>query len=343
MVIVYIVSFYLNVISSLTEQNLNGHSFEILYEKEKKELLAQYEELEGCMNSKPFINCMHQDINTYNTKYSKQFYNNNKFDESFYTQLNLNHSVLISPFKSDLQPNVIIIIPISPSQIKPRIVIRNTYGRINIQSNYIYKVLFFMGIAEEYPYQYLIEESDKFNDLVVFNFTNSYKHITLQLLLSYKFILDNYPKIIYVVRANSDLYLKTERISTILSNYKSDIIGYKLIASKSDMRMYENGNIKTNVEYPCGAFYIFSRRFIELIINNYRNIQPIHSIEDLYYGQIIYLLNVNNISWFNNYTYYIHVNVFNQVKIYKENNLTAIHPISSSGILYLWNFYNNLI
>lgn len=340
---IYLVSFSLNSLILYSQEEYKHESFMMLYEKEKKQLQTQYEELIGCMNIKPFINCMKKDADIYTTKYSKKYYRKNKFEESFYNQLNLSHSVLLSPHHLDIQTNVIIIIPISPSQIKPRIAIRSTYGKINHQSNYNFKYLFFMGIANEYPFQFLIEENEIFNDLVVFNFTNSYKHITLQLLLSYKFIVDNYPEAVYIVRANSDLYLKTDRISTILSNYHSDIIGYRLKASESDMKMYENGNIKEKVEYPCGAFYIFSKRFIQLIVNNYMNVLPVHSIEDLYYGQVIYSLNERNITWFNNYSYYIHVTMFNQFKIYKESNITAIHGVSSSGIIYLWKLYNNLI
>lgn len=309
-----------------------------LYFKEERILNSQFDELMGCMNIKPLFNCMKKDKEIYKTKYSKEYYIKHPFNLSFYNNIELNYEILIRPKKIYSFTNIVIVIPISPTQILPRIAIRQTYSKIKKYNEYRYKYIFVMGKPDlsddnkmngynSYSFNYLVDENSIFDDILVFNYTNSYKLITLQLLLCYKYILENYRNIEYVVRANSDMFIKSDLLGKLISKYKSyDVIGYKVL-------------YKETLIYPCGAFYIFSKRLISIFIDKYKYVTPMHDIEDVYYGEIMKKYNVTNIKWTNNEDVYISLWQYNFKNIYLKKSLVAIHELPSSVIIYLWKHF----
>lgn len=309
------------------------NSFIQIYSKEKKLLQYQFEELMGCLNIDTFYNCLRKDKEIFKTKYSKTYYTNHPFNLSFYDNIKLNNEIIIQPKIVSAITNVFVVIPISPTQLQPRIAIRNTYSKILNYKNYIYKYIFVMGKPDScdknyncYYLKYLEEENNMFSDILVFNYTNSYKLITLQLLLTYKYILETYRNVKFVARANSDMFIKSDLMGKLISKYKTyDIVGYKLYEKK--------------LIYPCGAFYVFSRDTIKRIVDNYEYVKPMHDIEDIYYGQIMKQYNITNVKWINNEDAYICISRYNLHKIYVKKSFISIHDITSSGIIYLWKHF----
>lgn len=309
-------------------------SFKQFYYKEEKLLHYEFEELMGCLNIEPLFNCMRKDKEIFKTKYSKAYYIKHPFNLSFYDNLKLNNEIIIQPKRTGLFSNVIIVIPISPTQLQPRIAIRNTYSTIRNYSNYNYKYLFVMAKPDSCDkndnclyLKYLEDENNMFGDILVFNYTNSYKLITLQLLLTYKYILETYTNVKFVARANSDMFIKSDLLGKLISKYKTyDVIGYKVL--------YKNKLI-----YPCGAFYVFSKNTIKLFVENYKYVKPIHDIEDVYYGEIMIHYNITNVKWINNEDVYICISRTNIHKIYLKKSFISIHEITSSVIIYLWKHF----
>lgn len=312
-----------------------GTSFTQIYHKESKILHYQFEELMGCLNIEPLFNCMRKDYEIFKTKYSKLYYIKHPFNLSFYDNMKLNKEIIIQPHSFNSYTNVIIIIPISPTQLLPRIAIRSTYATIHMYKNYIYKYIFVMGMPDScdnnsnkcYSLKYLEDENNMFSDILVFNYTNSYKLITLQLLLTYKYILETYKNVKFVARANSDMFIKSDLLGKLISKYRNyDLIAYKVLYKKK-------------LIYPCGAFYVLSKNIVKLFVDKYRYVKPIHDIEDVYYGEIMRKYNINNVKWINDEYIYICISNDNSHLIYLKQSLISIHEITSSIIIYLWKHF----
>lgn len=301
--------------------NNNKQSFLILLKESNDILKLMSYNFSLCIAKDTFFNCMKTNNEKYPTKHDKLYYKTHYFNKSVYDNFHTNYNVILFPtISTDI--HIIVGIPIAPSELISRIAIRQTWGKIKVTKNK--KKLCYLFIMSKpdnsYPFDYLIEESYMYKDILLFDFINSYKHITLLMIMSYKWIINNCSNISFFVRSNSDALLFPSRLDKLL-NYNSDIIAYKTSCNKT--------------VYPSGSFYIFSMKFAQQIVKLSEIVRPIHPTEDIYYGQIMKYLNIKNITWFG-LDVYLPFSYHRKTNIcIKSTSLVSIHPVTSSALYYL--------
>ena len=253
-----------------------------------------------------------------------------------------NYSVLIQPKIIRNDTKIVIGIPIGPHQFLERFSIRNTWCNY-AERTYSTKCLFFCGYSKENNHlnNYLQEEAEKYNDIVQFNFQNSYLNLTLLQLSSYKWILSQYPKLEFFIRSDSDVYLNIDKIHELIK--RKNIYAYgKVFSNKTpnrntDSKWYMPFHIYPGNMYHSfivGYMYIWSKDILEMIVNDSNYVQPIHYLDDVYYGQIFHERNITMQDCYINYD--ILPSPLKDLYIEKNTNIIAIHRIANIDLLTIW-------
>lgn len=239
------------------------------------------------------------------------------------------YSSIIEPKFENDKIEIIVGIPCGPPQLIGRIAVRETYMKEKLIDGFNAKYMFLTGLPPEpyysYSLDYLNEESFIYNDMLVFDFINTYHNITLLMMSTYKWLIEKRPNIKYFIRSNLDVLFFPKRIKGLLNESKYDII--------SEFSQYK----KTDVYYPQGAFYIFSMKAVFFIYNHSFYQRPIHRWDDLYYGEII-------TSYKNRLKLYNMGGKNKQMKwdcslcnrVYEKNNI-ALHPFFPAAIIIFYN------
>lgn len=339
LLILSFISFVVNInlfnIDTITLNNITTYSQ--LYTFSRELLKREEEKFQNCIKKKSFSKCITKNPDYYSDLYTRSYCLKYDCDKSFFENFHLNFSIIFQPYLK-IQPKLMILIPIAPSELISRILIRTTIRKYKIIHNYTISYIFVMGkpIKDDnsYPLQYIYEEHKEYNDVLLFNYTNSYYLITLQVLLGYKYILSNYPIVKYIIRLNTDVFIIPENIPSILSN-SYDIYG--LTVNKWLDRGFPI--------YPQGSFCIFSTKILKVIMKNLYITQPEY-VEDRYIGQIISILNKTKemkIMWFNE----SRMNLLMDYNDYKDVNIfpdtLALHPLNAGAISTFWQLYNRIL
>lgn len=258
-------------------------------------------------------------------KFKKTIHTNHIMD--FKKGLNIYNILIIPKIDTDVQN--IVIIPVAPTELIARIAVRSTWYSIK-QTDKGKKLsyLFYMGKPEiinySYPLNSIYEESFKYNDILLFDIENSYIKCTLLLLMCYKFVLENYKNLNFLIRVNSDMIFYPQKLDIIM-NKENYAIGYKAKLM--------------GIDYLSGSFYILRKVYISLILNESKEVVPVSFFDDIYCGQINKKCKINNIRYINNFNYYIPLNNSNQNMLYDKNSsIIGVHSVNSNGLLYFWKY-----
>lgn len=327
----------INIFSINTATINNITTYSQLYTFSRELLKSEEDNFLRCIKKNSYSKCLNKNPDYYSDLYTRSYCLKYDCDKSFFDNFHLNFSIIIQPYIK-IQPKLMILIPIAPSELISRILIRNTIRKYKIIQNYTISYVFVMGKPivdyNSYPLQYIYEEHKEYNDILLFNYTNSYYLITLQVLLGYKYILSNYQYVKFIIRLNTDVFIIPENIPSILSN-SYDIYG--LTVNKWLDRGFPI--------YPQGSFCIFSTKMLRVIMKNLYITQPEY-VEDRYIGQIISILNKTNeikIMWFNEsrMNLLMDYNNYQDVNVYPET--LALHPLNAGAISTFWLLYNRTL
>lgn len=310
-----------NIIQLQFYQNKENKHFNLLLKESKKRLIKSVNVFSSCIKNNTILNCMNRNKEIY--KFKKITFTN--YIINYKNGLNM-YNVLVTP-KITVDKQNIVIIPVAPSELIARIAVRSTWYSIKkTEEGKELSYLFYIGkpemIKNSYPLYLLYEEAKKYNDILLFDIVNSYIKCTLLLLMCYKFVLEYFPSCKYVIRVNSDMIFYPEKLDKMIYKEK-DAIG--------------NKNKAMGIEYLSGAFYIVSKVYIGLLLNESKRIIPISFYDDIYSGQINKIIKFKNIAYINKYCYYLQVTNNNQYMLFDKNStIIAAHSVNSNAILYFW-------
>lgn len=236
--------------------------------------------------------------------------------------------VLIEPKVSN-ESQIVIGIPVGASELESRIAIRQTYTEIKQIGDYSITYIFVTGLStnEKYKNDYLKEESDKYGDLLIFNFHNSYHNIFHLMMSCYNYVFMNFKNMKYFIRVNSDVLFYPQKLLPFINS------GFDVIAEIK--HVYENND---HVIYPEGCFNIFSKHFIKFI-DSTGVAQVTRKCDDVYNGNMIRRYLSYNKSF---------MKVWNIGHEYMEawsgittdmnmKRYVALHPVTPAMIVYLYN------
>lgn len=316
-----------NIVIKVTTTYPNYSNFSIIYSNSKIKLHEQILQVKKCIEKK-----LKRDCNFKSQDFTTMLPNEMTKPTEIYHVYSGGYSSLIEPKCDYSKVEIIVGIPCGPPQLSGRISIRETYMKENIIDGYCAKYIFLTGLAPEpyysYPLDYLKEESNIFNDMLIFDFVNTYHNITLLMMSTYKWIIEKHPNIKYFIRSNLDVLFYPKRIKGLLRENKYDII--------AEISRFRN----TKIYYPQGAFYIFSLKAINFIYNQSFMHKPIHRWDDVYYGEII----SNHKNYFEVYDMGGENKQMkwdcNLCNLAYDKNVIVLHPFFPASIFL---YYNNSI
>lgn len=304
----------------------NNALFHNIYTNTRNKLYLLTKELENCLTSRNIYCCMSEDYDVYNSLYTKEYYYFHHFNNSELNNFKYNNNILIFPFIKN-NYDIIIGIPVSTHHLSRRIAIRETYGqlkKINGMNIKLYFILCYTkNNSNNYKFSLLKIENNIYNDLLVFNIKNSYKTLVLQMLLFYQYIINthNYSK--YYIRLDSDVFFNPYYLPKHIRK-ECDVVGDKGYSF---------------VPYVGGPFQIINWSTLNKLNEGAHFIRPIIVTEDLYTGIVLSKYNIS-FCYVKKLFDYIHLKNDNTKYIFKRN-FTVIHKVTSSGLLYLYNYYVN--
>lgn len=296
--------------------------FMIFYDQQKKKLDENIIKTKECIkeNKKNMNN--RSDCNIY--RITLPSYKNIPYRE-IYRKYKGGYDAVIEP-KYERDVEVIVGIPCAPPLVDGRIVARRTYMQYKYIDGLKAKYIFITGLIPtkiyNYNFSWLKEESDTFDDIIVFDVINTYWNITLLMLSMHKWLIRKYSHIKYFIRCNLDAIFIPFKTNGIL-NQNYDVM--------SQIARY----VMWKIIYPQGCFYIFSFKIVKLIYEqSFR--RSLHRMDDVFYGQIItHDKSINILDLFKT----------NQMEsgcdfcpMLYNNTFVALHPYSPSFIEIIYNY-----
>lgn len=202
---------------------------------------------------------------------------------------NLFHAI-IYPNLNKREFDFIISIPVAPYDADYREAIRKTWL---FHSNQ-FKSFFFMGISNCTDICAIKKEAKHFNDIVQFNFINSYLNLTLLTIHSINWVIKSKLKFKYYIKVDRDVVTNLKNIFYMLeSKYKNTkgIFGPKAgefavnrNKKSSSYIPYFVYNKRIAPAYVTGALYIIDYYSLESINNISMIFKPIIYREDVHLG-----------------------------------------------------------
>ena len=167
-----------------------------------------------------------------------------------------------TPMIKDANVDLLILINSNPHTInarKLRYAIRETWGNCTLTSC---QKIFFMGQTEERNLAYF-KELKEYSDMLIFDYYDNYKNITLKLLATFEWV-SKFIKAKYILKTDDDVYVNIEKLLLKLRSVKSEHFYGGIVWNGYVQRNGRHAVSRTDYaleKYPpfCkGALFIFS-------------------------------------------------------------------------------------
>ncbi|NP_001089217.1 uncharacterized protein LOC734264 [Xenopus laevis] len=192
----------------------------------------------------------------------------------------------------------------SPGNYERRAVIRQTWGAEETYGTAKVKRIFISGIPKvdkevKRMNKLLKIESQKFGDIIQWDFQDTFFNLTLKQLLFHQWLDENCPGANFIFNGDDDVFVNTFNVITYLQGFgehgadKHLYVG-QLIANvgpirESQSKYYVPVQVTTSNSYPmyCGGGGILMSRFSCLSISNQSKSIQLFPIDDVYLGMCL--------------------------------------------------------
>lgn len=130
-----------------------------------------------------------------------------------------------------------------------REIVRNTWGRWLNASNAQLQHYFILGreLGSETPNQAVLDEQNKYGDLIMEDFVDDYFNITLKSVFMLKFVKDNCPGAKYLLKIDDDTFLNVPQLVKVFSDQS---LPEQLITGSLACTPTVNRNFKSKIYMP---------------------------------------------------------------------------------------------
>ncbi|KAK7082290.1 UDP-GlcNAc betaGal beta-1,3-N-acetylglucosaminyltransferase 7 [Halocaridina rubra] len=186
----------------------------------------------------------------------------------------------------------------NPSQVYHREMIRNMWGRKDIASQLKIKTVFIVGkVPSDITQQHLMEENDKYGDIIQFDFLETRKNLTIKSLAAIHWFRAYCPNATWVLKVDVDAYVNFWALLEVLRpvNDTKDAVCSRSLSRIVCREANEYGcyphYVVTPEEYPLevyppycqGYAYIFHKDFADRMLKlDQQRTGPPFWIEDVY-------------------------------------------------------------
>ncbi|KAK3107683.1 hypothetical protein FSP39_019802 [Pinctada imbricata] len=208
---------------------------------------------------------------------------------------------------------LIIGVTIHPEDPRGRDLIRQTWGR-TAKDNPSMKLIFFVGahVDPYFNYAEIEQESNKYNDIVMADFVDSYRNLTRKSFAIFQWVTTYCPKAQYLLKIDSDMKIDLERLFIALKTKKipdkiscGKIFPHERVFRQQDHKWYVSFDEYAPEFFPTychGPAYIVPRRILFRLTEVRLPVEPF-PIEDVFVtGFLRRKLNEgldDNVLWFN--------------------------------------------
>ncbi|XP_013871270.1 beta-1,3-galactosyltransferase 5 isoform X2 [Austrofundulus limnaeus] len=202
-------------------------------------------------------------------------------------------------------PFLLLMIPVSPSDLKARSLIRRTWGKEKMVLDKLVETVFVVGLSGENGAQQerLKQESLQYHDLIQSNFQDSYRNLTIKTMVMLEWLSKYCSKVSYILKIDSDVLLHVKNLVELLlnpntpkQNYMTGLVWWHSPVLRSRFnKFYMPISVFPEPEYPpypLGFAYVMSMDLPPKILNASLQIKPIF-IEDAYLGMCLKHLGIS--------------------------------------------------
>ncbi|NP_001087567.1 Beta-1,3-galactosyltransferase 2 like S homeolog [Xenopus laevis] len=245
-------------------------------------------------------------------------------------------------------PFLILLIAAEPRQTEARQAIRQTWGNESLAPGIPTVRLFLLGLhstADGSIQRAIMDESRQYHDIIQQEYLDTYYNLTIKTLMGMNWVATYCPKVLYVMKTDSDMFVNTEYLIHKLlkpdlpprTNYFTGYLmrGYAPNRNK-DSKWYMPQDLYPSERYPVfcsGTGYVFSGDLAEKIFKVSLSIRRLH-LEDVYVGICLAKLRIDPAPPPNEF-------VFNHWRVSysscKYSHLITSHQFQPGELIKYWN------
>ncbi|KAL7983615.1 hypothetical protein Chor_000491 [Crotalus horridus] len=195
---------------------------------------------------------------------------------------------------SQIPPFLVILVTSSPTDLKVRVIIRETWGKKRLIANKLIVTYFLLGITLNPEEQVaVINESLKYGDIIQKSFVDTYYNLTLKTMMGIEWIHKFCSQSSFVMKADSDVFVNTYYLTELLLKkiQKTRFFTGFLKQNDHPIRKISSKWYMSKNEYPrnvyppfcSGTGYVFSTDVASLVYRISDNITFV-KLEDVFIG-----------------------------------------------------------
>lgn len=205
--------------------------------------------------------------------------------------------VLNEPEKCQKEnPFVVLMVPVAPSNTAARDAIRSTWGSERLVGDKTVSILFLLGLPtseeKETLQQNLLQESEKYHDLIQSDFWDSYYNLTIKTMVMLEWLTVYCPNASYAMKVDSDVFLNVKTLVNMLlsapkQNYMTGLVARNAVVLRNPhSKWYLPETVYEPPFYPpyaLGLGYVFTLDLPEKLVKAVQLVKPVY-IEDVFLG-----------------------------------------------------------
>ncbi|KAL8610505.1 hypothetical protein ACOMHN_060425 [Nucella lapillus] len=171
---------------------------------------------------------------------------------------------------------LLIIVPSPYSHKGQRRAIRETWGSVahghawpgTLKLRYdSVKVVFFLGVSKKYDHEQLLYEAEEFRDIVVGDFVDSYKNLSLKMAMVLQWVGVFCARTQYVLKVDEDTFVNLPILQDALSLFSANnshfVMGHKKARAKPNVVHWGRWKVDKNV-YPLQYYpqYLYGHSYV---------------------------------------------------------------------------------
>lgn len=241
-----------------------------------------------------------------------------------------------------------------PENTEKRRVIRTTWASPAILSKHKAKLVFVMGEVEDDNLQAIIEtESELYKDIIQGNFTDTYRNLTYKAITGLKWVTENCPSAVYVLKTDDDIVVDIHRVVRLMRSYiehkwgKQNILAGYIWAHMNVDRNKSSKWYTSDEEFPdkfflrycSGSAYLMSYDVVKKFYMKSREI-PFFWVDDYYVtGMLAHAANVTPTSLNDRFILENTADIRGALEKDAKTRLVFIHSPDTNTSMHVWKNY----